>query len=359
MYVSRLTIDNIRVLKQQRLALEPGASLFYGRNGSGKTSLLEAISLLATGRSFRTHLARPLIAHGEDSALVQVRLMRGAMQHALGVRKPRSGSAELRLDGQNASSQAELAALLPVVVLDAASTGLIEGAPDQRRRFLDGTVFHVEHQFLMVWRRYQRALRQRNAGLRRGTLSADKAWVEELVLAGEALTATRLRVGAELRSVYREVASALSPALTGVDLSLRRGWDKSLSLKEALERSEATDQAQGFTHVGPHRAEIKLSVDGKPAAEVLSRGQMKLATLALKMAQARQIESTGQGSPVILADDMAAELDREHASAVYCLLAESGAQVLMTAVSPAEVRTLWPTTELKLFHVEQGIIQPD
>lgn len=353
-HLARITFDQVRNLAHQTLSLPEKAALFYGANGSGKTSVLEAIHVLAQGRSFRTHLQKSLIRHGSDACLISGRVMVTGHQHALGIRRFRGGGVELRVDGNNAQSFALPASLLPTVVVDTDSLALIAEGPEHRRRFLDGTVFHVEHVFLQVWRRYQRALRQRNAGLRRGTLASDPAWLAELVESGVQLAAIRHKHIGALSRAFAETASALSPTFADVAMELRQGWDAKLSLEQALERSADADRKQGFTHVGPHRADLKLTIGGRPAAEVMSRGQLKLAVVALKLAQAAAIRASKVGQPVLLVDDIAAELDRDHAARVYELLAAGGGQVLLTAVERGEVRELWPNTALDMFHVEQG-----
>ena len=351
-----MNIDGVRNLSEQRLVLAPAANLFYGANGSGKTSILEAIALLATGKSFRTHSARPLIQHQAQYCLVQGRLIRAGQQHNLGIRRHRSGDAEMRIDGSAAQSLADLAQLLPTVLLDTNALELISGPPELRRRYLDGTVFHVEQFFLDQWRRYQRALRQRNAGLRRGTIGPDNVWLDELARAGELLTTTRSTVVATLAESYSRIGSELSPALEDTCLSLRCGWDADLGLREALDKSRESDRNQGYTHVGPHRADLKVTINGRPAADVMSRGQMKLAVVAMKLAQGELLREQGSAPPIYLVDDIAAELDRDHAGKVCELLAASGSQVLLTSVSSEEIRDLWPGDHLEMFHVEQGVV---
>lgn len=356
MHLERLMIDGVRNLAQQRVELRPGPSLFFGDNGSGKTSVLEAVHLIGTGRSFRTHTARPLIMHGSDCCFVQARIVKSKQQHSAGIRRHRSGESELRLDGEEATSLAALAELLPLVLLDTDGLELVTGAPEQRRRYLDGALFHVEQPFLEVWRRFQRVLRQRNAGLRRGMLAEDGVWLEELARAGEALTQSRARMAATLETLFLELVAGLSGELGDVSLAFRQGWDQKQSLLAALQGSIESDQGQGFTRVGPHRADLKVLWGGRSAADVMSRGQTKLTVAALRLAQGRLIEQRLGFPPVYLVDDMAAELDRGHARRVCGVLAASGGQVLMTAVDRNDIESIWPGNELSLFHVEQGSV---
>ena len=354
--IERLTIDGVRNLVAQRLELQPGASLLFGNNGSGKTSVLEAAYLLGTGRSFRTHTARPLIHHDSEACLVQARVVRGGRRHEAGIRRHRSGQSDLRLDGEELKSLAAFAELLPLVLLDTDGLDLVTGAPDLRRRFMDGALFHVEQPFLSIWRRYQRGLKQRNAGLRHGIVNGDNAWLQELASVGEALASSRERFVQALALEFGVVLKKLAPELSAVTVSHRQGWSKDAPLLAALEASLPSDRSQGFTHVGPHRGDLKLLWDGRPAAEVMSRGQTKLAVAALKLAQGRLVARQVGCSPLYLVDDLAAELDRGHASQVCELLAESNGQVVLTAVAQEDITDIWPIDGLSLFHVEQGEI---
>ena len=355
--LTRLSITGVRNLVGPTFELGSAGNLFFGDNGSGKTSILEAVHLLSVGRSFRAQSARSVISFNEDRCVVSAKLRLEKRETALGIERGRDGSAKARVNGGAAESLSELAALLPLVLMDADSLGLITGLPEARRRFPDQCVFHVEQSFLPQWRRYQRALKQRNAGLRHGTLGAYDPWLDEVVAAGELITAARERSLALVSERFSEFAGRLSEDVAGVSIRLRCGWDKSLGLREALEKSLLSDQTQGFTHVGPHRADLRVSCEGKPASEVMSRGQLKLTVAALKLAQGRLLADLGRVRPVYLVDDLAAELDARHLSRVCAALQDSGAQTLLTAVDRQSLAQFWPDSALKMFHVEQGKVE--
>ena len=358
MHLERLYIDRVRNLTEQRLTLGPGANFVVGGNGSGKTTILEAISLLSTGRSFRTSTARPLIQHTQPACTVQGRLVGEAVQKELGVRRHRSGEVELRVNGISVASLVELASALPTVLIDTSASDLIVGQPELRRRYLDSTMFHVEQRFLACWRRYHKALRQRNAGLRRGMISGYSAWCAEVAGSGEVLSALREPVAQHLSQRFARIATTLSPSLSGVDLSFRPGWSRPDTLEQVLRVGLDTDRSQGYTRAGPHRADLRMVVNGRAASEVLSRGQLKLAVVALKAAQAEVMVDMGVSPPVFLVDDLGSELDGPHAAAVCGLLAETGSQVVLTAVAEQELQQYWRGGDQCLFHVEQGCVSP-
>ena len=340
-----------------QVALPAGATVLFGANGSGKTSFLEAIHLLAVGRSFRTHQSKPVIQHGMAYCRVVGEVRRSGRTKMMGLEKHRDGSVKARVGGDNVSSLSELALHLPLVLVDTEGLGIVTGPPEGRRRLLDGTLFHVEQGFLSLWKRYALAVRQRNSGLRRGILGSDGAWRQKIAESGTLLTQQRQAVAEKLAHELARLVPALSSDLTGLELVFRAGWDQKLSLFEALERNADSDAAQGFTQVGPHRADLRLMREGVLASEVLSRGQIKLSVVALKLVQGVLIENASSLPPLYLVDDLPAELDREHCARV-CEQLGTGRQVILTAVDRAPLEAAWGEKPLSLFHVEQGQVLP-
>lgn len=355
-YLQALQIHCVRNIEHLHLNLSPGGNFFFGVNGAGKTSVLEAVHFLSTGRSFRSGASRSLITHDHPVCRVVGRIGDEHVQVPMGIERHRIDGLRARVGGSPVSSLTELAERLPVVTIDTESLTLVTGTPEARRRFLDATVFHVEHQFISLWRRYQRALRQRNAGLRRGTLAGDGAWQAELAVAGEALSDIRDNVLRRLADTVARTMVELSPGLGDVSLSLRRGWESNVPLGEAIKEMTDSDRRQGFTQRGPHRADVRVLVAGRPAAEVLSRGQLKVLVSALRLAQGRLVAAANASQPLYLIDDLLAELDANHAERICELLAESQSQVLMTAVDAGNLLRWWGTKPHRVFHVEHGNI---
>jgi DNA replication and repair protein RecF len=355
--LEHVSVLGVRNLARVDVDLSEGATALFGANGSGKTSFLEAIHLLGTGRSFRARHAKSIIQHSHATCRVVGKIRRGARSQSVGVEKDRDAGLRARIGGENVSSMSELAQALPIVLLDTDSISLLTGAPEGRRRLLDGTLFHVEQGFLALWRRYIQAVRQRNGGLRHGILDADSAWRRQLAEAGELLTAHRAQMAEKLSDRLAVLAASLSGDLADVSVQFRRGWDRSLDLAEALERSGQRDAAQGFTQVGPHRADLRVMVGDMLAADILSRGQMKLLLVALKLVQGRLIEESGPTRPLYLVDDLPAELDAAHCASV-CRELGVNRQVVLTAVDRTALETAWQAGPLSLFHVEHGRVAP-
>jgi len=355
-HVLSASVSGIRNLSPTALSFHPQGNLLFGLNGSGKTSFLESLHLLAVGRSFRNASIRPVISHDCDTCLVTAKINKAGKVHHLGMERHRNGESVLRIDAHNVAARSSLAALLPVVMLDTEGLALIFDGPDSRRRYVDGTLFHVEPSFLAGWRRYQRALKQRNAGLKRAIISDDEAWLFDLARAGESLTNSRRNIVARLAEAFQAMASTLSPALAGIELIFKQGWDQQVALQEALTSGQDDDIRRGFTQAGPHRADLRLRMNGRAAAETLSRGQAKLVVAALKLAQGQVLTDDLGFPPVYLVDDITAELDESHAARVCEVLQGQGGQVFIAAVEAEELTRFWLGETHSLFHVEQGRI---
>lgn len=355
-WLESVYIDGVRNLSAQRLIMGPEINLISGRNGSGKSSIVEALSMLSTGRSFRSASVRSVIQHGREDCVVQANIRyRGAVR-SLGIRRSKSGELTLRLDGEPLSSLAEFAAQVPTIIVDPSSTETISGPPELRRRLIDGTLFHVEPDFLGVWRRYQRILKQRNAMLRRGMMRGQDPWLGELSKVGGELTDYRADLVSRLGPVFQAILAELNGTLLDAELVFRPGWDASLSLEAGLVRSVESDVGQGFTHVGPHRADVRLQWQGRPVGDVFSRGQLKLAVIALRLAQGRVLADSHKGAPLYLVDDLTAELDEGHALQVCRLLEQTNSQVVLTTVSELAQERSWMQGVTSVFHVEQGCV---
>ena len=355
-WLESVYIDGVRNLSAQRLIMGPEINLISGRNGSGKSSIVEALSMLSTGRSFRSASVRSVIQHGREDCVVQANIRyRGAVR-SLGIRRSKSGELTLRLDGEPLSSLAEFAAQVPTIIVDPSSTETISGPPELRRRLIDGTLFHVEPDFLGVWRRYQRILKQRNAMLRRGMMRGQDPWLGELSKVGGELTDYRADLVSRLGPVFQAILAELNDTLLDAELVFRPGWDASLSLEAGLARSVESDVGQGFTHVGPHRADVRLQWQGRPVGDVFSRGQLKLAVIALRLAQGRVLAHSHKGAPLYLVDDLTAELDEGHALQVCRLLEQTNSQVVLTTVSELAQERSWMQGVTSVFHVEQGCV---
>lgn len=359
MRLIRLTARGIRNLAPLELRPGPGLNLLLGDNGAGKTSVLEAVHLLAYGRSFRGRVRDGLVQTGRDALEVfaewdeprDVR-RRAGLRH--------EGQAwSGRLDGEPVQQLGDLCAALAAISFEPGSHALVTAGSEARRRYLDWGLFHVERDgeqaFRFVWRRYARALKQRNALLKqRASAGQLDAWDAELVAAAEQLDRQRATYVDRLQPRLEALSDELLPQLGSGRFEYRPGWRRDqLPLADALLLARERDLATGFTSVGPHRADWRISHAARPGGEALSRGQAKLTALACLLAQAEDFESLRGHWPVFLLDDLAAELDQSHQHRLLERLSRSGAQVFVTGTqAPASLEaTAWAPT---VFHVEHG-----
>jgi DNA replication and repair protein RecF len=361
MRIERLHLTSFRGFADAGIEPGPGFNLLTGDNGSGKTTVLEAMHLLGHGRSFRGRVRDGLVRRGDPALSVYAEWRSGASLRRAGLRHA-GATWEARLDGTPAQHLGELCEALAIVTFEPGSHALIDGPSEGRRRFMDWGLFHVERaerggDFLQQWRRHARALKQRNALLRTQRADAQlDAWEHELAASGELLTAQRASHVERLQPHLDAMVAALLPSAGNATVSLAPGWKRNeLALADALLLSRERDFALGHTSVGPHRGDLRLELQELPGRDGLSRGQAKLAALALLLAQAAHLAEQDGHWPVLQLDDLASELDRAHQARVLEVLRASGAQVFVTGTEapPALDSVDFPRDR---FHVERGVI---
>lgn len=353
MWLRRLDIDGVRNLRKVKLSLPEGVIGFFGDNGAGKTSILESVFCLSSGRSFRSGQRSDFISRDMEQATLFAEVVEGERCHKLGLARS-ARHWQGRLDGENLDTLESLARSLAVQVFHPRLHQLIEGAPDERRRFLDFGVFHVEPTYFGHWRDYRRALKQRNAALRQGAPERDiRVWDAALLAEAEAVNQLRRQVCDELKQHFGSLMSQLAPELGALTLTLHSGWRAEESLSSVLARTLDRDRAQAHTGAGPHRADLKIAGADGPVAGILSRGQQKTVVLALTLAMQSLVASPAGRQPVLCIDDFSSELDAGHQLAVLSMVRNTGAQVLLTGTEQPAVLTE-EAGLTALFHVEQG-----
>lgn len=362
MYLSRLELVGFRNIAPVRLQLPAGTVLVTGDNGSGKTSLLEAVWLLGTGRSFRSNRITPVITYEAASLTVYGEVLHDdGRRVALGITRGRAGDSEIKVAGERVQAASLLAAELPVQLINPDSVEIVTGLPGRRRQFIDWGTFHVEHSFLDVWKAFRRSLGQRNALLRSGRAGQTEfeLWEERLAISAEALDASRRAYVERLAPGVRETLDALGLS-EEVGLHYASGWDREQNLLSLLAAQRDQDRESGYTRVGPQRADLRLVSHGRRAPEVLSRGQQKILACALLVAQGRLLESATDKTGVYLVDDLPAELDSDHRLRLGRALAALKGQVIVTAVQRDLVlEGLGHAEALAMFHVEHGHVTPE
>lgn len=350
MSLTRFEVRGFRNLEAAELEFAPGVNVIHGRNAAGKTSLLEAIHFLARARSFATGRVARLVRRGSmEGLLVRGDIDARGESHRLGIAWE-EGRLRVRMDGADVGALSDCAWLLPVQVINTETQRLLTEGPAERRSFVNWGVFHVEHAFRVSWRRYQRALRQRNAALRAGDLRVAGAWEPELEVAALAVDRGRRDFLGALSAPFERRMGEWLPGLD-VQWRYRRGWPEEAGLRETLAAARPREAEQGYTLYGPHRMELRLLADGVEAAWRLSRGQQKLLVMGLRLTQVEQLSRLGAARPLLLVDDLPAELDAGRRAMVLDVLLALEAQIFITAIERSD---LPPLPDARVFHVEQG-----
>lgn len=333
-----------------------GFNLIHGANGSGKTSFLEAIYYLSLGRSFRTLTTQHIIQHHAESFSLFGHILAAETEQkiAIGLERRLQGSLKIRIAGRDAESVAELTSLTPVQLINPDCYSLLEGGPIFRRKFLDWGSFYLNADFLRVWRRYERALKQRNAALK-GQIPRKELqiWSAELIQVGELLHHCRIEYVKRLKPYLEDAVKELLTRYQ-LQISYKQGWQEDISYQQALTESCERDMAAGFTSVGPHRADLEITVDQTAAKDILSRGQQKLFVCAMIVAQGALLHDCSQKRPVYLVDDLPSELDSISRDSLVNLLAKQAAQVFVTAIEPKALKHVFDAGPVKMFHVKHN-----
>jgi DNA replication and repair protein RecF len=370
-YVARLTLVDFRSYAEADVALEPGATAFIGRNGQGKTNLVEAIDYLARLSSHRVASDAPLVRAGTERALVRAAVVRDGRQAILEVEIHPGRSNRARVNRADLPRARELVGLVRTVIFAPDDLAVVKGDPSGRRAFLDDLLVMRAPRLAGVRADYERILKQRNSLLktagsaRRGSTSQESAlstlevWDAHLARTGAELLAERLRLVAELRPLvghaYATVARGATADDSGLDyqpslvldgLDLHAGdvdrADLTTRLLEELERRRNDELDRGVSLVGPHRDELLLTLgNGDPSQPRLpvrgyaSHGESWSFALALRLASYDLLRSDGD-DPILILDDVFAELDTERRAQLAELVA-GAEQVLVTAAVADDV----------------------
>jgi DNA replication and repair protein RecF len=306
-----LTAQNFRNLSAAETTFHPRANVLVGRNGQGKTNLLEAIYFLATTKSFRTNRVGSLFRFDSPSVFVSGTVERDGLEKTIsvGLETAEARRRVLMINGEKVTLPAYLQAL-SVFAYSSTRLDAIRGTPEERRRFLDRGVASVQPAYLEQLTRYMRVLKQRNALLaeisqRRQAASTLDAWDNELMVAARAVHRSREAYAADLTALFHEIVALHGYHVTTVTLSYRP------STTEEVAKHRREELRARMSLVGPQRDLVEFLIDGRLAAEVLSGGEQKMVVLFLKFAKLELFRRRHADAPLLLLDDIDAELDLE------------------------------------------------
>ncbi|AGY57821.1 DNA replication/repair protein RecF [Gloeobacter kilaueensis] len=371
MFLQSLQLHDFRNYAELALDLSSAKTILVGDNAQGKSNLLEAVQLLATGRSSRALRDRELVTQGKEQSRVAARIERlgGTVELELILRAGKRRT--VRLGGETQRTQAEALGYLNCVSFSSIDLDLVRGAPETRRDWLDGILLQLEPIYTSLLAQYLQVLHQRNALLRRTDLSSE-ALAEQLPLWDDLLTrhATpvmrrRHRLLLRLAPLAQHWHRAISGGRENFaihyqpQIAFEREDAQSVqqALTELLAQKQALEVRRGTSLVGPHRDEVELTIDGIPARQFGSQGQQRTLVLALKLAELNLLEQVTGEVPLLLLDDVLAELDLHRQDQLLGAIGE-------------RVQTIVTTTHLGLFDsqwlhsatvltIKQGQVHPD
>lgn len=387
MKIVRLHIHHLRSIRHAEFSPST-CNVFLGDNGSGKTTVLEAVYLLSRGKSFRHHQPKHYITHGSANTVIFARLqaerlnqvMGEAVCHSVGVQKAQDASTELRLDGQTLATQSPLTQLLPTLLLEPVSLTALEQGSQSRRELLDWLAFHVEQKFHTQWLMYQRLLRQRNQLLKtlagQGSISGFyrqelAAWDSQLAQHAMQIHSLRQDLLVRWQPLFaQQIKTFLPQYAEQLRLRYSAGFDTEADLTKLLAERLETDIALGYTRIGSHRADIQVMLDqtimdevgqvhahSLPAVDMLSRGERKLLMMAFRLSQLPLLQAADK-MPLVLIDDITAELDEHALDLLLHGLKQVECQLFITSLSKNIVPTLrkiW-ADQFSVFNLESGVV---
>jgi len=359
MHLKKIGIHGLRNLTSNEVSLSPTSNFFFGENGSGKTSVLEGLYVLGRGRSFRSRTLDLVINENEESCTVFGLIDKNDVNISLGVTRTRNNDFRFKMNGQKVNNSSSLADTMPLLLINSDTFKLLDGGPQFRRQYLDWGLFHVEHSYRKSLKNFKRTLKQRNSLLRCDRINVDllNSWNTEFVSFAEAIDKYRKSDLVGLVEKIKWVLSEITD-LGNCEFKYYSGWDTDKKLLEILEKNQQKDINMRVTTHGPQRSDLRISLDAKPANEVLSRGQSKILVAAMQIAQGYLYYEKTAEKCLYLIDDLPSELDFSHRKKVGKLLWDLGAQTFVTGVLKEDLLNSWPKEDLnmKMFHVEHGKI---
>jgi DNA replication and repair protein RecF len=358
-HLTRLALVDFRSYSEVDVIMEPGVTTFSGRNGEGKTNLVEAVGYVATLGSHRVSGDAPLVRSGAERAVIRAAISADSRDTLVEIEVNPGRANRVRLNRAPVTRPREVLGVLRTVLFAPEDLALVKGDPADRRRFLDDLLVAMAPRYAAVRSDYDRVLRQRAAllksaggkapGRRGGAVSGAAAreamastldvWDAHLAKAGTELLTARERLVGQLRphveKSYDEVSGARGPAGLAYRRSFDGDGDPEEAMRAALLAARANELDRGVCLVGPHRDELELRIRDLPARGYASHGESWSLALALRLASFELLRA-GRADPVLILDDVFAELDDGRRNRLAELVA-GAEQVLVTAAVPADV----------------------
>lgn len=382
MLIEHLSLEHFRLV-QAKIDLAPGANLFVGENAQGKTTILEAVSYLSTGRSFRTSRDREVLPHRKANddlisryAAAECRFESRGIHNTIRTAIIPTGKS-FWANGKNMPKLGDLWGLLNVVIFVPSDVEMVMGGPAGRRALLGALLARTSKFDLEAMQSYANALRQRNALLksdRRVSPTEYEAYEAQMAEHGTQMLMARQRMVEELAPIAQAQIREFTGGRDRFEMEHESGWPKGSGLtaqmllegsqgiegiRERLRyfwaRDRGGDERRGFTEHGPHRGDISLLLNGQDARSYSSQGQARTIVLAIRLAEMEMLERLTGETPVLLLDDVLGELDAKRASRFMQVLQRQGIQSLLTATDATAIEAELPVGAR--FKVKEGRVK--
>lgn len=363
MFVTKIQISSFRNIAEAEISFDRRFNVLHGPNGQGKSSVLEAIYLLGTMKSFRLAKTHDLITWDTPYSLLQGWAEREGVKREIVLYLGREGR-KARIDRKPVTRLADFFGTVNAVVFSPEEIGMARSGPELRRRYLDRAIFSGDLGYLLLHHEYHRLLKQRNALLKRGNHEGLEIWTRQLAEAGTRLMVKRMAYLAAVEPLvkhfYREIAGsgaeeaglAYHPQLLTSDQVAKEGEEALLGL---FARHEDEELRRGTTVVGPHRDDVDFVLNGRVIRHHGSQGQQRSFVLALKMAEIEYLERLHGAPPVLLLDDISSELDPQRNANLMTFLRGKRMQVFITTTDVSTLRLEGIDTHAS-FRVSRGTV---
>ena len=331
LFLSSLEISNFRNLAPLRFELSDRFNVISGRNGSGKTNLLEAIYFFSTLRSFRTVFRKEILQEGIDEARLRGIFQGAAAGMTLDIFLTKTHRKIIK-DQKELSSLADHFYNLPMVLFHPANMSLVQGGPKERRRFMDRALFQADLGYPLLLGDYNRALSSRNALLKSRPSDASilSPYDQALSRLGSRIVTARQKFIQKAGQLFSDAMQRIGDGINGEIRYVPDVSDDESSYLRLLEKVRCRDMNRGFTNRGPHADDLEILISEKMARRYASQGQQRMAVLSMKIAEVMTLSEVTNRIPILLLDDLSSELDRERNHSFFSFLDEVGGQVFIT-----------------------------
>ena len=357
MAFSKIDLRNFRCFDSLSIDLSSKSSLFYGKNGCGKTSILESIYVASSGRSFRTSNLESLIKKGAEA--FNIRAYDDNTGSILEVKKTKTKPISIKINNSKVTVS-ELIRAFPSFSIDSKTYFYNDNAPEYRRKNLDRGLFIASPEYAKDWFGYFRSLKQRNFALKLGDMAQVKAYEPLLANHGERLNSLRENLVNEVKEIYDVIVNKLTKEnkraniFSDLEVYLKTGFDSEIGLMETLTNKINIDLKRKITTAGPHKADIIFESKGLLVKDVFSRGEQKLLSILWSISQNIYLGRSFNLNPILLLDDLSSELDAEMLECFLpTLLYIENRFVFSNIVDLFGSKIVDDKQSFKKFHVEQ------